>query len=131
MSHHAEDAVRACLPAGAHDVASRLLEDVQVSATRYRHGLLAARAVLAESQEQTEEALRLYAEVARRWAEFGFVLGGAHALLGEARCLSTLGDPDRAGEKLATARGLFERLGARSVLAEADAEIGSAAMPPA
>jgi class 3 adenylate cyclase/tetratricopeptide (TPR) repeat protein len=130
-ANHAEDAVRACVRAGAHDLASSLLEDVEVSAARHTHGLVAARAVLAESQAETERALALYRESARGWAEFGFVLGEAAAVLGESRCLRALGDVERAAEKLAVARGLFDRLGARPVLAEAAAPLGSAAMPPA
>jgi tetratricopeptide (TPR) repeat protein len=130
-ANHAGDAVRACVRAGRLELGSRLLEGVEVSATRYRHSVLAAQAVLAEARDQTENALRLYAEAARRWAEFGFVLGRAEALLGECRCLLELDAAGAAREKLDLARGLCERLGARPLLAEADALIGRTTMQSA
>jgi len=127
-ANHLADAVAVCASAGALDLGAALLEDVETVAARHRHGVLAARAVLAEGRGELEEAHGLYAEAAERWADYGFVLGEGQALLGECRCLLELGRGNGVGGKLARARTLFVNLGARPLLAEVDGLIQRSTM---
>jgi DNA-binding SARP family transcriptional activator/class 3 adenylate cyclase len=121
------EAVRVCAAAGALRVAERLIEGRQSALDRHRHGLLTARATLAEAQGRLEEAARLYADAAQRWAEYGFVLERGQALLGEGRCTLALEKPERAEESLRKAQEIFERLDARPLAAEASAGLERAA----
>jgi class 3 adenylate cyclase len=75
------------------------------------HATTTGRAILAEARERTEEAAALYAEAAAGWDEWGSVPERAYALLG----LGRGGDQDAAREAVA----IFERLGARPVVAQA------------
>jgi GNAT superfamily N-acetyltransferase len=127
-ANHLADAVAVCASARALDLGAALLEDVETVAARHRHGVLAARAVLAEGRGELEEAHGLYAEAAERWADYGFVLGEGQALLGECRCLLELGRGNGVGGKLARVRTLFANLGARPLLAEVDGLIQRSTM---
>ena len=60
-----------------------------------------------------------YADVAQRWHTFGDVHEHAYALLGQGRCLVTLGQP-QAAEPLGQAKALFETMGCRPALAETE-----------
>jgi DNA-binding SARP family transcriptional activator/class 3 adenylate cyclase len=121
------EAVRVSVAAGRSDVAERLIEGRHATLTRHRHGLLTAHATLAEAQGRLEEAARLYADAAQRWAEYGFVLERGQALLGEGRCTLALEQPEKAAESLRKAREIFERLDARPLAAEAGAGLERAA----
>ncbi len=127
-ANHLADVVRLCASAGALELAAKLLEGIGVAATRYRHGVLAGRAVFAESQQNIEHAFGLYSEVAERWEQYGFALGQGQAVLGECRCLLELGRADDVSAKLAKARTLFGKLGARRLVAEVDALIAHSTM---
>jgi tetratricopeptide (TPR) repeat protein len=110
----APEATRLALAAGRRDLAERLLEGADDSrAPRYTHAVVSGRALLAEHDGAFEEALALFADAAERWAMFGFPLERAHALAGQARCLSRLGRASEAEEPLGQARELFGRLGVR------------------
>jgi class 3 adenylate cyclase/tetratricopeptide (TPR) repeat protein len=127
-AQHLPDVLRVCAAAGATGLAESLLEGTGVVvAPRHRHAVHAARAVLAESKGQLGQSLVLYDEAAERWAEYGFVLEQAHALLGAGRCLLALRDPERAAQSLRKAREIFESLGARPLVAEAEPLLEQAA----
>jgi hypothetical protein len=78
---------------------------------RNRHGLLSARAALAEAGGALEEAARRYDEAAAAWAGYGHRLERARALLGAGRCLLALGRPD-GQRRLEDARAALAALGA-------------------
>ena len=61
----------------------------------------------------------MYADAAARWEQFTEVLEQAHALLGQGRCLTVVGDPG-ADLPLRQARALFDRMGARRRIDECD-----------
>jgi hypothetical protein len=113
-------AVRAVAAAGKPDLGERLVDGAATGALRDRLCVLTGRAVIAECRGELDSAARLYRGAAVSWGEFGFVLEEALALLGEGRCLSRLAHPTEAGERLAEASVLLERLGARPLLREAD-----------
>src|SRR5438093_198688 len=77
--------------AGDLDSVRRLVDSIRLTAGRTGHALVGARAVLAEADGDPEAALPLFEEAAKRWAEYGYVLGRGLALLGSARCLLALG----------------------------------------
>jgi hypothetical protein len=76
----------------------------------HEHALCTDRAQLAEAAGERAQAATLYAEAAGRWPEFGQVPERADALLGQGRCLFSLGRP-AAKVPLAEARELFTSLG--------------------
>jgi class 3 adenylate cyclase/tetratricopeptide (TPR) repeat protein len=113
------EAVRLCAAVGALDLAERLVEGMQSALVRHRHGFATARATLAEAQGRVEQAVELYGQAAQGWAEYGFVLERALALLGAGRCGLALGQVDAKGA-LAAARELFAQLDAGPLGAETD-----------
>jgi class 3 adenylate cyclase/tetratricopeptide (TPR) repeat protein len=117
---HLQEVFRVCAATGANALAASLLNGIEVIAPRHRHAVHTAQAVLAEAQGQLEPALALYEEAAERWAEYGFVLEQGQALLGAGRCLLALQHPDRAARSLQKAQEIFESLGARPLVAEAE-----------
>jgi class 3 adenylate cyclase/tetratricopeptide (TPR) repeat protein len=120
------EAVRLCAAVGAIDLAESLVEGMEPALARHRHGLLTARATLAEAQGSLEEAVELYAEAARGWAEYGFELERGQALLGVGRCLLGLERREDAGATLADSRDALRALGARPLVAEVDALVKAA-----
>jgi class 3 adenylate cyclase/tetratricopeptide (TPR) repeat protein len=124
---HLQEVFRVCAATGANALAESLLTGIEVTAARHRHAVHTAQAVLAEAQGQTEPALVLYEEAAERWAEYGFVLEQGQALLGAGRCLLTLQSPDGAARSLQKAKEIFESLGARPLVAEAESLLEQAA----
>jgi class 3 adenylate cyclase/tetratricopeptide (TPR) repeat protein len=119
-AQHLPDVLRVCAAAGAISLAEILLEGTEVVAARHRHAVHTAQAVLAEAQGQLEQSLVLYEEAAGRWAEYGFLLEQGEALLGGGRCQLALRDRERAAKTLQKARGIFESLGARPLVAEVE-----------
>jgi DNA-binding SARP family transcriptional activator len=114
------DAARVCAAAGWIEPARRLGAGLDVVAPDLVYRVLSARAVLAEAEGSRIEALEGYAEAAARWHEFGNVVEEAYALLGRGRCALALGREEEAPDPLAAARVIFERLGARPLIAEID-----------
>ncbi len=110
---------RLCTAANALDLARELAAGLSVDIGRVGVGRVAADAVLAEAEARTPEAVALYEQAAARWREFGGLPGLGDALLGQGRCLITLGRPG-AGQQLTEARDLFASMGYKQ--AEADAE---------
>jgi class 3 adenylate cyclase/tetratricopeptide (TPR) repeat protein len=103
----ATDALRICAAAGELELGERLLDRPEARGARLEHALVAGRAIVAESRGETERAAELYADAARRWAEYGYVLERAHALAGYGRCS---GD----GASLEEADVLFAGLGVQA-----------------
>jgi class 3 adenylate cyclase len=112
--------VRTALGAGDPALAKRLTDGLEPRYPLDEHALCAARAQLAETAGDREEATRLYAEAAARWQEFGNVPECAYALLGQGRCLLGLGQPS-AEEPLREACELFDSMGYQPALAETEA----------
>jgi tetratricopeptide (TPR) repeat protein len=103
--------VRVAVAAGRLDLAEGFLDDAEWMVgwdTCARH---TARAMLCEARGDTDQAAVSYREAAGLWHEYGSLLEQGYALLGLGRC----GDDEAARE----AGGIFERLGARPVLARA------------
>ena len=95
---------------------------------RNQHGLLSARAALAEADGALEEAALRYDEAAARWDAYGHQLEHARALLGAGRCLLTLDRPgDRHGFK--DAQAILSTLKAEPLLDEIDTALGNPTTP--
>ena len=97
----------------------------QGGVVRNRHGLLTARAALAESDRAPDQAALRYDEAAACWADYGHRLERGRALLGAGRCLLALGRPE-ARLRLQDARAVLASLNAEPLLAEVDAALGNA-----
>jgi hypothetical protein len=69
---------------------------------------------------ELDEALVLYEDAARRWADRGAVLSHAEALHGAGRCLVALGRAPEATTPLREARELFAGLGAQPAVERVD-----------
>ncbi len=113
-----------CVVAGELDSVRRLVDSIRMTVGRAGPTLVGVRAVLAEADGDPEAALPLFEEAARRWSEYGYVLGHALALLGSARCLLALGRRTEATPVLHQARDIFASLDAAPALAEVDALLG-------
>src|SRR5215218_4668605 len=117
LGHHLADMVRvAAVPAPA--LAKSLLDDAEVTATRYRLAATTGQAVLTEATGDPEHAATLYIEAANGWSTYGQALEQALALLGQGRCLTQLGRSD-AERVLRVAHQHLQILGTRPTAAEA------------
>jgi tetratricopeptide (TPR) repeat protein len=119
-SRHLPEAVRVSVAAGAIRLAERLLDSNVHRAARHQYSVLASRAVLTEAWGKPEEASALYAEVAERWADYGFALEHGQAALGAGRCLVAVGRHHEAVDHLREARRTFDALQAGPLFADAD-----------
>jgi len=119
-ARHLPEAVRVSVAAGAIGLAERLLDSNLHRAARHQYSALASRAVLIEARGKPAEASVLYAEVAERWASYGFVWEHGQAELGAGRCLVAVGQHREAAEHLREARTTFDGLQAHPMVAEAD-----------
>jgi class 3 adenylate cyclase/tetratricopeptide (TPR) repeat protein len=108
-----------CVQRDDLDLARELAGGMSVDIGRVGAARVAAAAVLTEAEGRTPEALALYEQAATRWREFGGVPGRAEALLGQGRCLITLGRRG-AKQRLTEARDLFASMGYKAALAEAE-----------
>jgi class 3 adenylate cyclase len=108
---------------GDRELAARLVDGVEPTTPIFDHTLLVCRAQLTEAACDQAEAAALYAEAAERFREFGNVPERAYALLGQGRCLATLGEPE-AKAPLREARELFASMGYMPALAETEAPLG-------
>ena len=116
---------RAAAALGNPALAAALVDGVPPTLPSQQHALAAAWAVQAEQAGDHAEAARLYADAAARWEQFTNVLEQAHALLGQGRCLTALGDPS-ADQPLRQARHVFDQMGARPYVVECDTLIARA-----
>jgi hypothetical protein len=109
---------------GERATAEALAAQAPDGVARNRHGLLAARAAIAEAEGALDQAAQGYDEAATRWADYGHQLERARALLGAGRCLLTLGRPE-GRLRLQDAHTALMALNAQPLLAEADAALSS------
>jgi class 3 adenylate cyclase/tetratricopeptide (TPR) repeat protein len=102
---------RVAIAAREPGLVEAFLDDKEYDAAWNRCARLTARAMLAESGHDAEEAATLYREAVERWEAYGSVVEQAYALLGLGRC----------GDAKAMVEGeeIFARLGAAPVLAKA------------
>jgi DNA-binding SARP family transcriptional activator/tetratricopeptide (TPR) repeat protein len=119
------DLVRTALLLGRRALAGRLVAGVEPRHPRTQHALVATNAALIEARGERRAAADGYADAAQRWYAFGDVHEHAYALLGQGRCLTSLGRPE-AAEPLAQARELFQAMGCRPALAETDSLLADA-----
>jgi class 3 adenylate cyclase/tetratricopeptide (TPR) repeat protein len=105
---------------GAADIVERAGE---ATSRRLRLSLASAHAVLAEARGELEDARARYADLAGRWARYGFALEEARARFGLGRALVALDREDEARVELERARELAADLGARPLLEEIDAAL--------
>jgi hypothetical protein len=120
------DLVRTCTAAQEHVLAEQLIEHAPTQAARHQHARLTAQAVLTETRDDLDKAAQMYEQVAKRWARYGHALEHGQALLSAGRCQLRLSQP-QARSRLKEARTVFASLGARPLLAEADAWLLNAA----
>jgi hypothetical protein len=113
--------VRILADLGEVDQAASLVPERERAPSRRHHlCVLTARATIAEAKRDERSALEGYADVARRWSDYGSVLERAQAALGEGRCLIAVGRTPDACERLADARDSLARLGAVPLLSTTD-----------
>ena len=115
--------LRVALALGDPTLAQRLTTGMAPATPIHEHALASAQAQLAESAHQHADAAQLYARAAERWQQFGNVPERAYALLGQGRCLATLGKLE-AEAPLREARDLFTTLAYQPALAETQALLG-------
>jgi class 3 adenylate cyclase/tetratricopeptide (TPR) repeat protein len=115
---HLMDVARICAEAGDLSGVERLLERLIPNAPREHHGVLTARAVMAEANGSLAEAAELYAEAAEVWRTFPSVLEEGLARLAAGRCRLALGQ--EAETELRRAREVLLGLAARRPVEEAD-----------
>jgi hypothetical protein len=116
------DVVRACLAVGELDRAQRLAATAEPALWRHQLELQSAKAVIAEATGDPA-ALQLYTQAAAGWQAYGHVLERGLALLGLGRCRERADNP-AASLPLLASRAAFGRLGAITLLAEADSWLG-------
>ena len=112
--------VRACLRAGALDLAGRALE-IEGSPSAPDYERLTAQAQVAEAFGDLAAARAGYEQVVPELTRLGYVPKHAYALAGLGRCLIALGEVDEGVAHLRNARATWERLGATPRIAEIDA----------
>jgi tetratricopeptide (TPR) repeat protein len=115
---HVTPLVRAALALDDLDLAESIRREFLPVSPYAHHAAVASTAAILEARGDLEAAIAAYADAADRWATFGVVPEEAFALMGEGRCLAATGRADEAGEPLARARTIFERLKAAPALAE-------------
>ncbi len=95
----------------------RLVDGLEARCDYAEHSLVTAQAILAEAGDDLAGAALGYAEAAERWEAFGVIPEQAHALYGQGRCLTALGQLAEAARPLHAARDIFARLGAAPAIA--------------
>jgi len=115
------DAVPAAVAIGDLEVAERLLDRALPPWPHLQYQSIAGRARVAEARAAYDEAVAGHAEAGDWWAAFGSLPDEADARLGLGRCMVVLGRLEDATPALERARALYERMGARPGVAEADA----------
>ena len=118
-ARHLPEVVRMSVAAGAIGLAERLMDSRLHQAARHQYSALASRAVLTEARGKPGEASAIYAEVAARWASYGFAWEHGQALLGAGRCFLVVSQHREAAEHLREARRTFDALQASRLAAEA------------
>ncbi len=117
--------VRACLRAGAPDLASRALDRGAPRNPLDCARTIAACAGLAEAEGDVETAHAGFADAVERFTQLGVVPEHAYALAGLGRCLIALGEIDEGVARLREARVIWEGLRATPRIAEVDAALAA------
>ncbi len=112
--------VRACLRAGALDLARRALEIGSTPAVGAVDRSLAV-AIVREASGDLEAARAGYEQLVPELARLGFAPDHAYAVAGLGRCLIALGETEGGITLLRDARATWERLRATPRVAEIDA----------
>jgi class 3 adenylate cyclase/tetratricopeptide (TPR) repeat protein len=123
--HHVPGLCRAAGALDDDDLLARLAAGVPGRLPRQQHALAMIQAMQAERAGEYIQGAALYADAADRWERFTELIEQAHALLGQGRCLSAVGDP-AADAPIRRARALFEQMGARRRIDECDTLIAQA-----
>lgn len=122
LSRRAHDlalVARICLSLGAPGLAQSFLPARDTPApSRAKLALATTRAVVAEGAGDFDAGGRAWAAAARGWARYGFLEEEAHALLGEARCVTASGHAANP-RSLGRAEDLGRSLGALEIVREA------------
>jgi class 3 adenylate cyclase/tetratricopeptide (TPR) repeat protein len=124
---HLAGAVATAVAAGERDLATRMTQDVEPTWPWHEHALVSSRALLAAHQGEHAEAGQLFADAAMRWGRFEMPWEQAQALLGQGRCLLTLGLAPEATAAIRQARELLATLRAEPAVRESDALLEQAA----
>jgi predicted ATPase/class 3 adenylate cyclase len=114
------DLVRVMIATGRGFDHEPLFEDLLGVLPRDQNCIVTGRALVAENAGRIEEAEELFRDAADRWQGFGNVFEEANAVLGQARCLLSLGRPDESTSAAAEARRIFSGLGALPSLSESE-----------
>jgi tetratricopeptide (TPR) repeat protein len=114
------DLVRVAIAAGEPDLGRQLTNGLEPVYQLDQHATVTARALLAEQDGTHAEAAVLFADAAGRWERFEVPWEQAQALLGQGRCLLTLGRAADAREPLRTTRDIFASLDANPALTDAN-----------
>ena len=115
--------LRVALALDDQTVAEQLATGIKPVTPLHEHALASAHAQLAEAAGDHSAAAQLYQQAAEHWRQFGNIPERAYALLGQGRCLATLGKPE-AEAALREARDLFTTLAYQPALAESRALLG-------
>jgi class 3 adenylate cyclase/tetratricopeptide (TPR) repeat protein len=120
------EAMRMAIAGGNRVLAASFVEGMASRFPVEENVLASAHALLTEHRGEHGEAAAGFAGAAARWHDFGVPYEEGHALLGQGRCLVALGRAPEAAARLAAAREIFARLGARPALAETEAVLAQA-----
>jgi class 3 adenylate cyclase/tetratricopeptide (TPR) repeat protein len=115
------DLVRTCIAAQEVALAEKLIDHTPTQAARHQRARLTAQAVLTETRDDLEEAAQMYDQATEEWAQYGHILERGQALFGAGRCQLRLNRPQQARSRLDEACAIFDSLGARPLMAAADA----------
>jgi tetratricopeptide (TPR) repeat protein len=117
--------IRSAVALSDLDFVDRLAEGIPDTLPGQQHALKAVSAIRAEAVGDHAKAAPLYADAATRWERFTNVLEQAHALVGQGRCLTVIGDRS-ADQPIRKGRVLFDRMAASPRIAECDRLIAEA-----
>lgn len=102
---------RILIACGRNDVARTIVDSITSGPPRLMNAIPSVQAMLAESEGSHALAIGHYQDATTRWRAYGHALELAHALAGEARCLTALGRASEAGAPRADAASILQRLG--------------------
>ena len=113
--------VRAATALGDPHLAERLTAAFQPRYPLAEHAVATSEAILAEAAGDHDRAARRYADAAHRWGRFGVITERGFALLGQGRCLVSIGQTHDAVPVLNNAREVFQALRATQHITETNA----------
>ena len=120
--------MRCAVHLGESPLVARLCAGLEPDMPLMANVLASSRALIAEAAGDAETAAAGFADAATRWRDFGVPYEEGHALLGQGRCLASLGRAPEAAAPLAAAREIFARLGAGPALDETETACAAAGL---